>query len=282
MKNIKISFCIIVCNGDDFIYECLESIYPHAHSICISEGATENWMNVHGWENPRSKDATIELIKKFKQELDVDNKLQCVIKPNPYKNKLDQCNTYIDIIPPDTDYLWVIDSDELYLDDDVNNMKNILLENNYDYVEVFMDHFFKNINTIAIGGDGWGWNTPIGRIWKYSSGAQWQSHRPMTLITKDGQNINKMNILHANQHNIRCKHYSYMTDKQVKEKMMYYTKTFNIDYINGWYKHVWLKWNINPSYVESKYSTHPSCGGGKTKSYNGIHPNVILKKFGIV
>jgi hypothetical protein len=59
----------------------------------------------------------------------------------------------------------------------------------------------------------------------------------------------------------------------VYEKMLYYTKTFNRDYINNWYNPVWLKWtHENKLEIESRYSIHPTVPGAKTKYVNLVHP----------
>lgn len=43
---MKISFGMIVFNGNYVLRECLESIYPYAHEILIAEGPVKYWQDL--------------------------------------------------------------------------------------------------------------------------------------------------------------------------------------------------------------------------------------------
>ena len=61
--------------------------------------------------------------------------------------------------------------------------------------------------------------------------------------------------------------------------MLYYSKTFGLDYIENWYKPVWKEWNEkNKDYVEENHTIHPSYEGGKTRKFDGKHPKILERK----
>lgn len=268
MRDIKVTFCMITCDGDDYIYENVKNIYPFAHSICISEGATENWGKAMNLNSQRSSDKTLELLNKLKSE-DTENKIRIIHKKDFYRDKLEQTNYYMMLVPEDTDYIWVVDDDEFYLPEDITKMIDILKKNDYSMVTVKMYHFWKNYDTI---GDGEIFNDSINRIWKYKVGDFFIDHRPMKISEEDSKNI-------LNNKDVICRHYSFINEKRVYDKMLYYSKTFGLDYIENWYKPVWKEWNEkNKDYVEENHTIHPSYEGGKTRKFDGKHPKILERK----
>lgn len=275
MNNIKVTFCIIVCNGDDYIYECVKNIYPYAHSICIAEGATINWVEALKWSDPRSKDNTIQLLNKLIEE-DIDNKIRIIHKLTPYKDKNEQCNYYMKLVPDDTDYIWIIDDDEFYLEEDIEKMFEILNTKKYSHVKVRMYHFWKNYETIRVGNV----EPFVSRIWKYEPGYFFTNHRPMTILDKNGKNLEKIKCLNGDDHGVICRHYSFINEKRVVEKMYYYTTTFkNKNYLGDWYYPVWCKWDEkNKKNIEKNYSIHPTESNGVTIKFKEKHPKIIENK----
>ncbi len=274
---MKVSFGIIVVNGEPWIEPVLHNLYEHAHSICIAEGATKNWKDTNNFNTPRSTDNTLDIIKNFP---DPDNKIRLATPDEFYEEKLEQCNAWIDLVPEDTDYVWQIDVDEFYHEDDIQKMVSLLSSENYSYVEFPVKNFFKGFDYIATGGQGWGYDTPFPRIFKYLPGCQWIDHRPPTILDRNGNDLRNIKPLMGKDNPIHMLHYSYVTDKQVEEKIKYYTKTFNRDYYNEWYLPFYKEWSPrNRKQLESKISAHPSCPGGSTKRFNDEHPKIIQKYF---
>jgi hypothetical protein len=276
---MKISFGIIVVNGEPWIEPVLHNLYKHAHSICIAEGATKNWRDTNKFNTPRSTDNTLDIIKKFP---DPDNKIRLVTPDTFYDEKLEQCNAWLSQVPEDTDYVWQIDVDEFYHNNDIELIKDLLKTNQYTYVEFPVKNFFKGFDYIAAGGRGWGYDTPFPRIFKYFPGCVWESHRPPTILSKNGTDLRSINPLLGNNNPVSMLHYSYVTDKQVEEKIKYYAKTFNRDYYNEWYLPFYQKWTPeNRKKLENQISAHPSVPGGYTKRFNQEHPDVIQKHFNL-
>ena len=67
---MKITYGIIVLNGDFLLRQVLESIYDSAHAICIAEGSVSYWNN-QGVK--KSTDYTLKIIKEFP---DKENKIK--------------------------------------------------------------------------------------------------------------------------------------------------------------------------------------------------------------
>lgn len=277
IKPAKITFGIIVVNGEPWIEPLLKNIYDQAYSICIAEGATKNWKDTNNFQTPRSTDNTLSIIKNFP---DPGKKIRLITPDNFYEEKLEQCNTWLQQAPKDTDYVWEVDTDEFYHKKDIDLMINLLTIHQYTYVEFPVLNFFKSMDYIATGGDGWGYDTPFPRIFKYYPGCKWDNHRPPTILDQNGTDYRNINPLNGKDNPIKMYHYSYVTDKQVLEKIRYYTKTFNRDYYNEWYLPFYKEWTPeNRIALETKYSAHPSRPNGKTKRFNKKHPDIIQQYF---
>ena len=277
VKPVKISFGIIVVNGEPWIKPLLESLYKHAHSICIAEGATKTWKETNKFITPRSTDNTLNIIKNFP---DPENKIKVCASPDFYNEKLEQCNAWLDLVPKDTDYVWEIDTDEFYKDDDICLMKNMLSVHKYTYVEFQVFNFFKNMDYIGTGGDGWGYDTPFPRIFKYYPNCKWSNHRPPTILDENGVDYRQLFPLTGNNNPVKMYHYSYVTEKQVEEKIKYYTKAFGRDYYNEWYLPYYKQWTPqNRIKLEKTYSAHPSRPHGITKRFTQEHPAIINEYF---
>lgn len=268
---MKIAAVLIVFNGEPFLDKWMKHYTdcPDIDYVCVAEGATQNMVDVLGLTSARSTDDTIEVLRKYMYH----PKVKLISQIDPYTEKVDQQNAYIKLVPADTDYIWVADSDEFYHYEDIFYIKQQLTTNAYTYVEFFMYHFFKNCNTIGVGGDGWGYDMQIDRIFKYHPGAKFTNHRPITLLNEDGISVKEIKPLLADNNPVMCFHYSYVVQKNVYEKMKYYTKTFARDYMKYWYEPVWRAWSEETKEeIESKYSIHPTVKGAKTKEVKLVHP----------
>ena len=277
---MKISFGIIVVNGEPWIKPVLESLYKHAHAICIAEGATANWRDANGFITPRSTDKTLDIIRNFP---DPNKKIRIVASDSFYTEKLEQCNAWLNLVPSDTDYIWEVDADEFYHDRDIELMKKLLEQHQFTYVEFPVYNFFKGFDYYGTGGTGWGYDVPFPRIFKYYPGCRWANHRPPTICDRNGTDYRNIKPLPGNKNPVRMYHYSYVTNRQTVEKLAYYTKIFGKDYFKEWYEPFYKSWNYhNRTELEVKYSAHPSRPGAVTKRFDGKHPDIISKYFKII
>jgi hypothetical protein len=267
-----------MCNSEPFVEAWINHYSKIQNAqLIIVEGATESWMTDLNWTSPRSTDKTIEIIKKYPN-------VQLVQLDRPYKDKLEMCNEAMKVINTDTDYVWQVDSDEFYLYNDINFILNELQTKEYTFVEFNMYHFWKYFDVIGKGGNGWAYDTPAPRLWKYHNGASFREHRPPTILNEQGIDYKNINPLLAKDNPVICRHYSYMFEQQVREKMQYYAVVFSVYcHVNGinymdWFRNCWLAWTKdNRKEIEAKYSIHPSNSGAYTVDINVEHPEVIQK-----
>ena len=262
---MKIAVLLIVANGDTFYQRWIDyyEACPYVDYIVVSNGFTENWHNAglpcniqHVNYNPI--------------------KTQILLSRDFHKNKLCQQNYAMGFMPDDTDYIWIADVDEFYHYEDIKTIRKQLEKHEYTYVEFYFNNFWKRLNTIAVGGVKWGFNISVGRIFKYHKGAMFTEHRPISLLGENGVDVQFINPMPL-QSDIKCFHYSFINDTLVKEKMMYYAKTFSNDFYNFWFENVYMKWSeYNRNEIEDKYSTHPTNAGAKTKDVNLKNPIILL------
>jgi hypothetical protein len=63
----KVTFGIIVLNGEPFTRYCLRSLYPFAHQIVVVEGAVRGAMSLARHDG-HSRDGTLETLQRFKRD----------------------------------------------------------------------------------------------------------------------------------------------------------------------------------------------------------------------
>jgi len=286
LKNItspKISFITIVLNGMPFIEFVLNSIYQYAHEIIIVEGAVENCMFA---ANPdgSSVDGTVELIKHFP---DPSKKIRLIQGKWPEKCQMQ--NKALEYITGD--YIWLIDSDEIYRNKDIESILNILQENpTITQINFIPDNFFKGFNYIFVSPKFFDSQAHYRRIFKYTQGAYFSTHRPPTLIwPENNTSTEQMNLIDGTktrEMGIIPNHYSYVYNSQVEQKITLYHKygwgkSWGIN-LSDWYTNFFQKWNIhNRQELEKKYPIWTGDANSYSVPYNKSHPKVVrdfLKK----
>ena len=73
----RISFGVIVLNGEPFTAYTLRSLYPFAHEIIVVEGAAPGSVNV-ATADGHSRDGTLATLRRFKADEDPDQKVTIV------------------------------------------------------------------------------------------------------------------------------------------------------------------------------------------------------------
>ena len=74
MTSPKISFGIIVLNGEPFVRYNLRSLYPFAHEIIVVEGAAPAAAGI-ATADGHSRDSTLDTLWRFKAEEDHEQKI---------------------------------------------------------------------------------------------------------------------------------------------------------------------------------------------------------------
>jgi len=269
---MKISFIMIVLNGMPFIEMALKSIYESAYEIIIIEGAVKECKFAANSDGS-SKDETVEYINSFPDSL-AKIKLvqgQWAEKCEMHNKALQSCSG---------DYVWLVDSDEVYKEDDVNAIVK-MLEKDSAIAQMNMPilHFWKGFDYIIRSKILNSIETP--RIFRLDSPCFFTTHYPPTLFcswqdeTTAGMNVLQTSVLKKN--GIYLYHYSYVLDGQVKQKIELY-KRYGWDRIWGldlddWYSNCFLRWTPeNKSEVEKKYGIWTCDKNSGTEQFLGIHP----------
>jgi hypothetical protein len=280
MTKPKIAFGMIVFEGDYVLQECLEQVYPYATQILIAEGPVKYWQD-RG--RTTSTDRTNEILTNFP---DPDNKIQIV--HGQYKEKDEQCNAYLSHLRDDIDYLWNLDSDELYLQSDIEKMLDFLDEVKPTSVGVRSKSFYGGFDNYLTGFELNRDN--FLRVFRVTPGSTWLTHRPPTIKYPTSSSITKKHIDSETLYQttgIEMYHYSYVFPKQVKNKIEYYKAKVSMSKcIDDYYNRVYLPWmKLEPFeryHLEKEYEgVHEFKaeyrGECYTAEFEGRHPQAIAK-----
>ena len=226
----KITFGIIVLNGQPFLEHNLLALYPFAHQIIVVEGATKAAAAL-ARPDGHSKDESFEMLKRFKSKQDAENKLIVVSAGDegfseglwPEKNEMSQAYAK----RATGDWLWQVDADEFYMEEDMREIVRLLGEDDsisavsFPYLE-----FFGGFDTL-ISGQWHKYEHPrFHRLFKWGAGYQYAEHRPPTVIDEKGRDLRDRNWLSTPMHGqkkIFLRHYAYVLPKQAEQKAGYYS-----------------------------------------------------------
>jgi hypothetical protein len=73
----RITFGMIVLNGEPFIRYCIRALYPHAHQIIVVEGAVEKARSI-ATPDGHSTDSTRETLASIQTHEDPENKITVI------------------------------------------------------------------------------------------------------------------------------------------------------------------------------------------------------------
>jgi len=273
---MKISYVMIVLNGMPFIQAALKAIYKSAHEIIIVEGAVINCAFASNADGS-SWDGTVEFIKSFP---DPKNKIKLIQGSWPEKCEMQN----LALSKATGDYLWLVDSDEVYKESDIRSIIAVLKQNPDVYrVEVPFLHFFKGyeyvIDTREIP------RLRTARVFKIEKGAYFTTHRPPTLFIPSKQKTSidllTLNPAILEKLGVTVYHYSYVSEDQVLQKLNLYRaygweKSWKMD-LDEWFLKCFQKWTPeNREEIEKKYRTHNCDKNSKTRRFLGTHPVSML------
>ncbi len=275
---VNITFGIIVLNGEPFTRYCIRALYHHAHEIIIVEGACEGARNVATVDG-HSRDGTLELLKELKRLEDPENKINIVTAedeghPDGFwpGEKHEQCRAFARRATGN--YLWQVDIDEFYIDNDIRKIKALLIKDSSITCLSFKQFSFWGGFDYFV--DSWYFKrhlTEIFRLFKWEKGFQYISHRPPTVINAEGINLKSINFINANQlekMGIYMYHYSFVFPKQVFAKADYYSNSNWLSlHANDWAASNFMR--ITKPYRVFIIPDYPSW----LEKYHGAHPPTV-------
>jgi len=272
---MKIAVGMIVFEGDYVLRECLQQLYPHVDQIVIAEGPVRFWQEQG---RTTSTDRTNSILDSFP---DPDSKLRVV--HSQFAEKDDQSRAYLSLLRDDIDYLWMVDSDEVYRTEDILKIKALLAAEAPTSVGVQSCSFYGGFSHYLTGFELKTDN--FLRIFRYVPGSTWKTHRPPTMSYPaeiQPKHISSDELYQTT--GVQMYHYSYVFPRQVATKTSYYKTFVSGGTIENYYTRVYLPWvrgsTLQRSLLERMYvGVHewiPARRGPcYTAPFRGAHPEAI-------
>jgi len=233
----RISFGIIVLNGEPFTKYCIKQIYPFAHEIFIAEGACPAAADTAGADG-HSSDGTLATLRDLQANHDPENKIVIVTAedeghPNGFwpGEKGEQSAAWARRVTGD--YIWQVDIDEFYRTEDIAAVIDMLTNDpDIDCVMVKQRAFWGGFNYRL---DGWyfriGTRTisqpqeQVYRISRWGKGYRYTEHRPPTIESPEGKVTRKGKLITSDDlaaRGIYMYHYFAIFRNQIVDKLTYY------------------------------------------------------------
>ncbi|MEJ5376947.1 MAG: glycosyltransferase family A protein [bacterium] len=228
----KVTYGMIVLNGEPFIRYNLRALYRFAHEIIVVEGAVRAAADI-ATPDGHSTDGTLHTLRSFKDQEDCENKLIIITAedegyPDGFwpGEKHEQSHAYAKRATGE--YLWQIDVDEFYKPEDMGAVLEMLRrEPNITAVSFKSITFWGGFDYITNG-----WYLRRGaeiyhRLFKWGPGHRYVTHRPPTVHDSQGRDLRELkwvNGYQLAQQGIFLYHYSLVFPKQVQDKCNYYSQ----------------------------------------------------------
>ncbi len=221
----RITFGIIVLNGEPFIRYTLRALYPFAHEIIVVEGAAPGAKNV-ATPDGHSRDSTLHTLRNFQQSEDPDKKLTIVTRDGFWTEKDEMSQAYAERATGD--YLWQVDVDEFYQPAHMRAICDMLMADSTITAMSFDTLTFWGAPDYRV--DSWYKRRGASiyhRLFKWGAGYHYATHRPPTVLDERGRNLRELHWIRAEElaaRGIHLYHYSLLLPKQVLEKCEYYSR----------------------------------------------------------
>jgi len=232
MTRPRITFGIIVLNGEPFTRYCLRALYPFAHEIIVVEGGHEDARSVMT-EDGHSIDGTLEALWGFKRNEDPEDKVTIVTQDRPWPklDELGRCRTAQSRAYAERatgDYLWQVDIDEFYRPEDMRLVLGMLsADPAITAVSFNMYPFWGGYRYVS---DGWYWrrgSVTFHRLFKWGPGYRYVTHQPPTVADERGRDLRSLKWVSGDEmahHGIRMYHYDHVFPHQVRNKAAFYRR----------------------------------------------------------
>jgi len=226
----RVSFGVIVVNGEPFTRYCLRALYAFAHEIIVVEGGHDGARSVTTPQG-HSIDRTLETLWEFKRNEDPEDKVHIVTRNGfwPEKDELGRCRTpqsraYAERVSGD--YLWQVDIDEFYRPEDLRAVINMLRDDPSITAVSFKTRNFWGSPKYLV--DSWELRRGGGkyhRLFKWGPGYRYVTHEPPTVRDEQERDLRHINWVKADElasRGIYLYHYSLLFPRQVKQKALIY------------------------------------------------------------
>jgi FkbM family methyltransferase len=277
----RITFGIIVLNGQPFTRYVMEALYPFAHEIIVVEGAAPAAQNI-ATADGHSRDGTLDELRRIKAEEDPEDKITIVTAEDEGRpdgwwtgEKHEQSRAYAKRATGN--WLWQVDIDEFYRAEEMERVIAMLRADPSITAVTFKQLTFWG--GLGYRTDGWYLRrgaTYYHRLFRWSPGYEYTTHRPPTVRDPTGVDLRDGHWIRGQtlaRQGIHLYHYSLLLPKQVIEKCDYYSKvTFTKrPAAVAWAEDAFLRLS-RPWRVHNVYD-YPSW----LERYAGPHPDAVVR-----
>lgn len=246
----------------------LQAVLPFGPVVC-AEGPVTYWQ-ARGFKT--STDRTNDLLDQYSVRT----------IHGQWKEKDDEVRAALGLVPADTDFVWFVDSDEIWDPTTVRSILQRLEAGDVDSVSFKPYSFYGGFERV-MGGfeENFEWH----RIQRWWSGATLRTHRPPSVRAPDGRPWSQHHHLgheSTDRNGWRFYHYSYVFPKQIKDKTEYYHTWSRT--LPHYYERIYLPWVRGDAAtrlrIENEFDgVHdwlPARRGScRTRPFEGEHPAVI-------
>jgi hypothetical protein len=227
--DVRITFGMIVLNGEPFTRYNLRALYPWAHQIVVVEGACRAAAAVADARG-HSSDGTLEELRRFCAEEDPDGKITVVTAedeghPDGFwpGEKDEMSRAYARRATGD--HHWQVDVDEFYREEDMPRILEMLAQG-ADAVSFPTRSFWGGLQ-IETDGEYLRCHGArvYHRLFRWGPGYRYTTHRPPTVEDDRGRDLRAGRWVTAaalEGEGIFLYHYCLLLPKQVREKSTYY------------------------------------------------------------
>lgn len=277
-----ISFGIIALNAQPLLEYNLRALYPFAHQLLIVEGATRAAKSL-ARDDGHSADGTWEMLRRFQETEDPGNKTQIVTAGDEgyidgfWPEKDEMSRAYAKRVTGD--WLWQIDADEFYKEDDIGAITTTLEDDpNIGTISFPYYEFFGGFDYVITGKWHLAEYTKVHRLFRWKKGYRYVSHRPATVVDEMGLDLRQGKWIETPRNGtslVHMFHYSYVFPKQARQKVGYYS---NVDWTQAFRQN--QQW-LEDSYFGLKSPLFLSERGKPIfqwlERYRSGHPEIIVQ-----
>jgi glycosyltransferase involved in cell wall biosynthesis len=225
----RVSFGIIVFNGEPFTRYCLRALYPYAHEIIVVEGGHEGTAAV-ATPDGHSTDGTLAAVEAFIAEEDPDGKVKLVTRDGfwPMTDELGrrrtaQSRAYAELATGD--YLWQVDIDEFYLPADMTRVLQLLATHleitqmSFPFLDFWSRPDYKLASSKFLR------KNQVHRLFKWGEGYTYVTHQPPIVHDDAGRDLRTINWVRPDttaRMGITMHHYSHLLPSQMEQKAHVY------------------------------------------------------------